>query len=325
MPSHKYIEPAINTMKCLGLKKHEKLLIITDQNKLSISWALFDAAMEIGADIQLIRIPVARTHGSEPPEPLPDYMLKFDAIIAPTTKSITYTKARRLACEAGVRIATMPDILEETFLRTMTADYSKVASLGEKLAKHLAQTDIIKIKAPSGTDIVFNKSTRKVIIDNGNINLPGSYGNLPAGEVYLAPVEGSGNGIIAVDGSMAGLGLVREPLYITIENGYAVKIEGYKAEDLKKMLEPYGKPARNLAEFGIGINDKARLCGSPLEDEKVIGTIHLALGDNQSMGGNVAVPSHLDGIIRKPDVWFDDIQAMKAGAFLIQGIDNSPQ
>jgi len=317
MPGHRYLEPAINSIKCLGLKKPEKLLIITDQNKLSISWALFDAAMEIGANVQLIRIPIAQTHGSEPPEPLPGYMLKFDAIIAPTTKSITHTKARRLACEAGVRIATMPDILEETFLRTMTADYNKIAARGKILAKHLAQINIVKIKSPSGTDITFSKSNRKILIDNGIINIPGSSSNLPAGEVYLAPVEGSGNGIIAVDGSMAGLGLVKEPLFITIENGYAVKIEGFKAENLEKILEPYGKPARNLAEFGIGINDKAILCGSPLEDEKVIGTIHLALGDNQSMGGSVAVSSHLDGIIRKPDVWFDDIQVMKAGAFLI--------
>jgi len=317
MPGHRYIEPAINTMKCLGLKEHEKLLILTDQNKLSISWALFDAALEIGANVQLVRIPVAQTHGSEPPEPLPDYMLKFDAIIAPTTKSISHTQARRLACKAGVRIATMPDILEETFLRTMAADYNKIAARGKTLAKHLAPTNIIKIKSPSGTDITFGKSNRKILIDDGIINIPGSFCNLPAGEVFLAPIEGSGNGIMAVDGSMAGFGLAEEPLIITIEDGYAVKIEGYKAEDLEKMLEPHGKPARNLAEFGIGINDKAQLCGSPLEDEKVIGTIHLALGDNLSMGGNVAVPSHLDGIIRKPDVWFDDIQVMKAGAFLI--------
>jgi len=317
MPSHKYIEPAFNTMKCLGLKKKEKLLIITDQNKLSISWALFDAALEIGADVQLVRIPVAQTHGSEPPEPLPDYMRKFDAIIAPTSKSITHTKARRLACESGVRIATMPDILEETFLRTMTADYNEIAARGKIIAKHLERADKIKIKSPSGTDISFTKGNRKIIIDNGIISAPGSFGNLPAGEVYLAPIEGTSSGVIAVDGSMAGLGLISEPLFITIENGYADKIEGFKAQALIDTLKPHGKLARNLAEFGIGINDRAQLCGSPLEDEKVIGTIHLALGDNQSMGGKVAVPSHLDGIIRKPDVWFDDIQVMNAGAFLI--------
>jgi aminopeptidase len=304
-------------MRCLGLKQHEKLLIITDQNKLAISWALFDAAMAIGADVQLIRIPVADSHGSEPPEPLPEYMRKFDAIIAPTTKSITHTSARRLACDAGVRVATMPDILDETFLRTMTADYNEIAARGKILAKHLEQTGIIKIKSPSGTDITFNKENRKIIIDNGIISAPGSYGNLPAGEVYLAPIEGTGSGLMAVDGSMAGLGLVNEPLFITIENGCADKIEGFKAQALTDILKPHGKPARNLAEFGIGINERAQLCGSPLEDEKVIGTIHLALGDNQSMGGNVAVALHLDGIIRKPDVWFDDILVMKAGVFLI--------
>lgn len=316
MPSHKYIKPAQSTMKCLGIKSGEKLLIITDQNKLSIAWALFDAALEIGANVQLIRIPVATTHGSEPPDPLPEYMLKFDAIIAPTSKSISHTRARRAACEAGVRIATMPDILEETFLRAMEADYEKIADRGHRLAKRLEKADIIKATSTSGTNITFNKGNRRVLVDTGLVLKPGDFSNLPAGEVFIAPLETTGNGIIAVDGSMAGLGLMERPLVITIKDGYAVKIDGYQAGELEKMLESHGKDGKNLAEFGIGTNDKARLCGSPLEDEKVIGTIHLALGDNKTMGGNVSVSSHLDGIIKSPSVWFDDAQIMKDGEFL---------
>jgi aminopeptidase len=317
MPAHKYIQPAENTLKCLGLKKDERFLIITDQNKLSIAWAIFDAAMEIGANVQLMRIPVAETHGSEPPEPLPEFMKMFDAIIAPTTKSISHTNARREASKAGVRIATMPDIREETFLRTMTADYGKIAERGFNIAEQLNLANTISIKSPSGTDIKLNRGDRNAMVDTGLIYKPGDFSNLPAGEVYIAPVEGSANGVMAVDGSMAGIGLMKKPLMIKIENGFAASFNGHKAEELVKLLAPHGENAKNLAEFGIGTNDKAQLCGSPLEDEKVIGTIHLALGDNQSMGGNVAVSSHLDGIIRNPSVWFDDRQIMKDGKFLI--------
>ena len=56
-----------------------------------------------------------------------------------------------------------------------------------------------------------------------------------------------------------------------------------------------------MAEFGIGTNDKAILTGIILEDEKVMGTIHIAFGDNKSMGGSVRVASHLDGLIKQPD------------------------
>ena len=316
MPAHKYIKPARTTMKCLAIKTDDKLLIITDQNKLSIAWALFDAAQEIGANVQLVRIPVAATHGSEPPEPLPEYMLKFDAIIAPTSKSISHTDARRQACRAGVRIATMPDILEDTFLRAMEADYETIAKRGFELADRLKKASDIRITAPSGTNITFLRGERPVLVDTGLVHKPGDFSNLPAGEVFIAPLEGTGNGVMAVDGSFAGLGLMKKPLIITVKDGYAVKFEGYKADDLQKLLEPNGKDATSLAEFGIGTNDRAQLCGSPLEDEKVIGTIHLALGDNQTMGGQVSVPSHLDGIINKPSVWFDDIQIMKDGRFL---------
>ncbi len=317
MPAHKYIEPARNTLNCLNVKKKEKLLIITDINKLAIAWALFDAAEEIGTNVQLIRIPIAGTHGTEPPEPLPEFMKKFDVIIAPLTMSISHTRARREACEAGVRIATMPGILEQTFIRSMNVDYNTIDMLGRKIIPYLKKAKTARITSSGGTDISFEIAGRQIFNDNGQLKKKGKFGNLPAGEVFLAPVEGTGEGIMVVDGSMAGIGLTKKPLRITFKKGYAEKFEGFKAEELKKMLKPHGKNARNLAEFGIGTNHEAKLSGSILEDEKVMGTVHLAIGNNESMGGSVSVQSHLDGIIKKPSFWLDDKQVMKDGEFLI--------
>jgi leucyl aminopeptidase (aminopeptidase T) len=83
------------------------------------------------------------------------------------------------------------------------------------------------------------------------------------------------------------------------------------------MLDAVGKEARNIAEFGIGTNDSAKLSGVLLEDEKVMGTIHIALGNNVSMGGNVNIPIHLDGVVKKPTVWMDDKLLMKDGKLLV--------
>ena len=119
-------------------------------------------------------------------------------------------------------------------------------------------------------------------------------------------------------GSMAGVGMVSEPIRIVVKDGFAADIKGgSEAKQLIALLEPHGKDGRNVAEFGIGTNDKAILSGNILEDEKVMGTVHIAFGDNKSMGGSVRVASHLDGLIKEPTVWFDDRMIMKEGKFIV--------
>jgi leucyl aminopeptidase (aminopeptidase T) len=146
----------------------------------------------------------------------------------------------------------------------------------------------------------------------------GLWGNLPTGEAYLAPVEGEAKGVVVVDGSMAGIGKLSAPIQIAVRDGFAEEITGGpEAAVLQRLLEPHGKPARTVAEFGIGTNDKAILSGVILEDEKVMGTIHIAFGDNASMGGTVHVASHLDGLVLKPTVTFDGVEVMKDGQLLI--------
>jgi leucyl aminopeptidase (aminopeptidase T) len=112
--------------------------------------------------------------------------------------------------------------------------------------------------------------------------------------------------------------MVDEPIRITVKDGYAAEITGGEsARRLIALLEPHGEDGRTVAEFGIGTNDKAILTGVILEDEKVMGTIHIAFGDNKSMGGTVRVASHLDGLITRPTVWFDDRVVMEGGRLLV--------
>jgi leucyl aminopeptidase (aminopeptidase T) len=146
----------------------------------------------------------------------------------------------------------------------------------------------------------------------------GLWGNLPTGEAYLAPIEGRSNGVVVVDGSMAGVGMMTAPIRIEVKDGYATDITGGdEAARLRALLEPHGKDAYTVAEFGIGTNDRAILTGLILEDEKVMGTIHIAFGDNKSMGGTVRVASHLDGLVKRPTVWFDDDKIMEDGKLLV--------
>jgi leucyl aminopeptidase (aminopeptidase T) len=201
----------------------------------------------------------------------------------------------------------------------MNADYHRIAERTFKLCAMLEKTATVRVKSPSGTDISMPIAGRTAFSSSGLIRERGQWGNLPTGEAYLAPVEGASEGVVVVDGSMAQIGMVKTPIRIEVKGGYAEAITGgEEAAKLVSLIEPHGRDARTVAEFGIGTNDRAILTGKIIEDEKVMGTIHIAFGDNKSMGGSVRVASHLDGLVRRPDVWFDGLQVMGEGKFLVE-------
>jgi leucyl aminopeptidase (aminopeptidase T) len=259
-------------------------------------------------------------NGEEPPKNVAELMKKFDVVLCPTTKSLTHTDARREASALGVRIATFPGITEDVLVRGLNADYKKIASLTLKLKKIMEKTKIVRVTAPNGTDISMDISNQKIIPSKGLFHKKGESGNLPTGEAFCAPIEGSAEGVFVVDGSMAGIGVLENStITIEVKKGMAVKISGGKeAKKLEAMLDKVGKKARNIAELGIGTNDKAKLSGLILEDEKVKGTVHIALGNNITMGGSVNVPIHLDGVIKKPTLYFDGKEVMKNGKLLVK-------
>ena len=311
---------AIAIRDCMGAKKNEKILVITDEIKREIGISLHENAVRLGFESLLVEMKSGKINGEEPSDIVADLMQKYNVVFCPTAKSLTHTDARRSASAKGVRIATFPGITKEVMIRGMNADYKKISALTVKLQKILETGNEIRVTAPAGTDITFSIAGRKAYASKGLFHASGESGNLPTGEAFLAPVEGSSNGVFVVDGSMAGLGLIKNAnIKIEVENGYAAKITGGTlAKKLKVMLDKVGKDARNIAEFGIGTNDSAKLSGVLLEDEKVMGTIHIALGNNVSMGGSVNVPIHLDGVVKKPTVWMDSKMLMKDGKLLVK-------
>lgn len=301
--------------ECMAVKKNEKILVITDEIKREIGYSLYLNSIRLGYKALFIEMKSGKINGEEPSDEIAHLMKRFDVVFIPTSKSLTHTDARRNASKLGVRIATFPGITKEVMIRGMNADYKKISRLSIKLKKLLETGKEIRVIAPAGTDISFSIKGRTTYASKGLFHKKGESGNLPTGESFLAPVEGTSNGVFVVDGSMAGLGLIKETnIKIEVNKGFATRITGGSAASkLKKMLDSVGKNARNIAEFGIGTNDQAKLSGILLEDEKVMGTVHIALGNNVSMGGKVNVPIHLDGVIKEPTVYMDGIEIMKGG------------
>jgi aminopeptidase len=306
--------------ECMAVKRNENILVITDEIKREIGYILYSNAIRLGYKALFVEMKSGKINGEEPSEEVAHLMQQFDVVFIPTAKSLTHTDARRNASKKGVRIATFPGITKEVMIRGLNADYNKISKLSIKLKNILEKGNEIRVTSPAGTDIHFSIKGRTAIASKGLFHKKGESGNLPTGETFLAPVEGTSNGTFVVDGSMAGLGLIkRAGIKIEVKDGYTDKIiGGALAHKLKKMLDSVGKNARNIAEFGIGTNDSAKLSGILLEDEKVMGTVHIALGNNISMGGNVNVPIHLDGVIKEPTVYLDGKEIMKNGKLLIK-------
>jgi leucyl aminopeptidase (aminopeptidase T) len=314
-----YSAARVAVRDCMGVVSGEKILIVTDEPLRMIGYALWKEAKEIGGDVILTEILPRKTNGEEPPAEVAELMKKVDVVFCPTSKSLTHTDARRNSSACGARIATLPGVTEEIMVRCMNADYKQIAARTFRLCGMLEKTEMIKVTAPGGTDIIMPIKGRKAHASSGLFREKGLWGNLPTGEAYLAPLEGLSKGVVVVDGSMASVGMIKEPIRIVINDGFATEITGgEEAARLKNLLEQHGRDAYTVAEFGIGTNDKAILTGNIIEDEKVMGTIHIAFGDNKSMGGTVRVASHLDGLIKQPTVWFDGTMIMKNGKFIVE-------
>lgn len=303
----------------LKVKSPDIILILCDRKTKKLAKKLFEHGIGYGDHILLLEIKEAKHHGQEPEKEIARLMMKYNVQILITSKSLSHTKARKAASSKGARIITMPGITENTLKRCVDIDYKMLGKVQERIFKRMNKAKRVRVTTKLGTDIVFSTYKGKKIKYVTSLHKKGDFQNLPMGEVFASPIEGSGEGLYYVDGSHAGVGLVKKPIKITVKRGKAVKIEGGKeAKQLRKVLRSVkNKKAYNFAELGIGTNPKARIVGNILEDEKVLGTCHFALGNNASFGGKINVPIHLDGIIKKPTIYFDDKVIMKDGKLLI--------
>ncbi|MFP8954655.1 aminopeptidase [Natrialbaceae archaeon A-arb3/5] len=292
--------------QCLELEPDESCVIVTDDEREPIGEALYAVASEITDDTAIIRYPPGDQHGAEPPEPVAAALSGADTFLAPTTKSISHTRARSDATDSGTRGATLPGITESVFVTGLDADYDRILTECERMLDRVAGADEIRVTTDRGTDITFDLGDREWHDDTGDVSAPGAFSNLPAGEVFISPE--SAEGTYVVDGTMRPHGLLADrELEFVVEDGLVTEISDDEIRgQVEEAAAQAGDAAYNLAELGIGTNvGVTELVGSVLLDEKAAGTVHIAIGDNAGIGGETDAPIHLDGIIREPTVLVD--------------------
>lgn len=303
--------------ECLRVQPGEEVLVVANPATLGLGERLRGEAGRAGADAVLAMMAERASHAAEPPRPVAAAMAAADVVLAPTVQSLSHTASRKAASEAGTRIATLPGVTEEMLARVMSADMAELRRRGEAIAELLSTGREARITCRRGSELRLGLEGRTAIPDAGELSGPAAFGNLPCGEGFIAPVEGTCEGTLIIDGTIAGVGIPREPVTMEIRDGRLTEASGPDGAALLALLREHGEEATTVAELGIGTNERAELTGNVLEDEKLLGTAHVAFGASAAIGGRIQVPVHLDCVIISPTVSIDGTELVRDGELLV--------
>ena len=251
------LERAVDTVvnQCLGVVAGENVVVVADTTTRRTGNIMREAAAAAGADAVVIVMEPRDTDSQEPPPPVAAALANCDVYIVPTARSLSHTRARRAATHAGARGATLPGVTDDMLSRLMDCDLPTLQRRSRALAQLLTDADEARFTCPNGSDMRLDLFARTGIADDGDLTRGGAFGNLPCGEAFIAPVGGDG---VLYATSLAGVGTVAErPARLTVANGELVDVEGSEGEELLRRLRDAGPHGVNLAELGIGTNERA--------------------------------------------------------------------
>jgi aminopeptidase len=329
--SEEYAESMLTSARsvirtCLQVRPFEPVLIVTDPDSSTIGRALYEAAAEVTDRTLMMMMPTSHKKGSEPPDYVAELMRKQDVVILATKSSLTHTKARINASRTGrTRIISMPGISELMFSSGgMTADYNALQKEISGFTSIFRRKRDVRVTSVGGTDITFSIGAKWRTDDNGICNRPGQVMNLPSGRVFVFPKEDSMNGKIVIDGSWEG-NLLEEPISMDIENGVIVNMSNNQlGGEINAIFDEIGKSlnkskagiVKTVAEFGFGMNSRAKVVGNLLEDQVVRGAAHFVFGDNSAYGGKNNIGLQMRGVVLKPNIELQDIDLVKEGKII---------
>jgi len=311
------LDRAVQTVvrRCLNIQPDEDVVVVVDEPLQDLGEKLRTAAQQSGADAVLTVMSPRATDGSEPPAPVAEALAACDVFIAPASRSLSHTLARKRASEGGARGATMPHVTADMLARLMSIDFDRLRSRSHAIADLLDKGTEAHVTCPRGTDLRLDLRGRQGIADDGDLTARGAFGNLPCGEGFIAPAGGEGTMYAR---SIAAIGLTRgHPAKLTVENGHLAAATGPEGEQLLGILREHGDAGTNLAELGVGTNDRATLTGNVLEDEKILGSVHVAFGASIAIGGTVSVPIHLDCVVTEATLEIDGTRVLDEGRFVL--------
>jgi len=301
--------------ECAHVRRGEEVIILADDLQTpKLTAALSTAASKVHAHSVSIIYPAIAPY-REPPLTVLHAMKSSDVIIACSTTPVASGIIDE-ALKAGTRILSMFRITIDALCRTVPVDYRALTIEMKKIKKMLDASNFVEISSPKGTHLHVQMANRPTRLALGSVRKRGEIDFIPAGAIGVAPLEGTAEGKVVVDGTLLGFGRCLEPITFEIEKGRVKKVKG--GDDWKGLKELLRRDenASMLCEIGLGVNPKAKLVGGP-EDERVRGSVHVGLGENRYFGGTLTSTSHLDGTMLRATLKVDGKELVKDGRLLI--------
>jgi aminopeptidase len=310
-------EAAQNALQyVLEAKKGEKLVIFCDDSRAAIGEAFEAGAEALGVNVKLIVL------GTEPQvfrKEIPPKLMKY----LTTQRADVYVNLFRgvreetpfrikfihLEADGKTRLGHCPgvtlDMLTEGSLALTAEEHAQTQTFAAALMEKIKDAVRFEIKTPAGTKLSLSMKGRAFITDTKLDRELMKWMNLPTGEVYGAPVEDSLQGTLVCDMAVGGIGPLKEPVTLKVKAGKVDAVKSENTDVLKRVQDTLHTDAmaKVVGEFAFGVNPKARLVEEFLEDEKMLGTVHIAFGDNTDMpGGKNTSSNHMDLMMNKPTV-----------------------
>lgn len=297
----------------MNSKSGDKILILADTDTDPAVWRVLMAnANQMDLEPTLAIITPREYEYADPPALVAAAIPKADLTLLCTTKAILHSPFCGKMMGEGHRLIAMEGVTSEMLIRGgCREDYPKMQKLGLKLRQIFTEGKNVHVTSDLGTDLIASIEGRPGFMAAGTAdrqpNVALFAAAFPDGECAVAPVEGTGEGTIVFDTTMHYLGRLKSPLTIKVSKGKAVHFDGEQADKLKEIIDKYGDEYSYVcpAEFAIGLNSKVEVTGSIRTDKKLYGSVHMALGMNNDVGGNTASKLHIDGVIRYPNVIID--------------------
>ena len=284
--------------------------------------AIFDAAREAGAAPMSVTVAGTGTDRfGEPPDMFRDALKSADAVIS-VARFSSYTKAyREILASTRVLGFSIPPSARQFAAWMLDVDYPRMDRLSDAVTKLLYDTTEFRMRSAGGTDITMRLGDRHIADDPGVVAKRGDENYLPGACVCFAPLERSWNGVLVFDGLVyPPIGLLSDPLRITVKDGRVTDIAGRPARRFRAWLEGFSDANMfRMSHIGIGLNAQfKRFTGVKSLDERIYGVLGAALGTNDIpvFEGVIRAKGHTDGYMRRASAYLDGVPLIEEGRFV---------
>ena len=278
------------------------MLVVCNPATLGLGERLRGEAGRAGADAVLALMAERASHAAEPPASIAAAMEAADVVLAPTVQSLSHTASRKAATEAGARIATLPGVTEEMLARVMSADMAELrrkgaavadaAHRGERGADHLRQRQrpaARRSRAAPRSPTPASSAPRRLRQPARAARASSPRSRAAARAPWSSTGRSPGSAIPA------------EPVRMSVVDGRLAEATGDEGAQLLELLRGHGEEATHRRRARDRHQREGELTGNVLEDEKILGTVHVAFGASAAIGGTIQVPVHLDCVVHQAD------------------------